>query len=648
MTQKKRFLMLLVVLFSVALAAMFAEAAEAFKYPASWYAPYKTASQMGITKFNQSPYLDQAVAKGELPPVKDRLPVDPPVIEPIENIGKYGGRAIGGAGMFGNYAENLFICDPDFSDKILPNIVRDYLWTADRKTLTIFLRKGLKWSDGVPYTAEEMVFWWKYIFPDPELNPCYEGKTIIDRVSNVRKIDDWTVVFEFSEPNPFFINIHATLGGEDWWWAFNPSHYLKQFYAFSRDDADRLTKMAKDEGMETWRQLFNKKRQRAGDPKKEQLMPTLMPYMCKEKGPNWVLYVRNPYYFQVDPAGNQLPYIDEIYEESMPSAETADMKLLAGELSSGSTALKNLPTFQANAQKGDYRIYLYPNNYGSQCALFFNLTESDPVLRKIFNDIDFRRAVSLSIDRNAINKTLYLGVAKVSNAIIMDSSKTFEPWMTTDYAQYDPTAANKLLDAIGLVDKNKDGVRERPDGKPLQIFFETYTDEHILMIEMMSEMWKKVGLNITLKTEARELYRERAVSNMVQMTANYTQGNDAPFQRAFRLIPGQMSEGDPFPLWTTWVSTGGKQGEEPTEDGKNLMKWFEIMSSSPSPSTRVEYEKKIVTFYTQNLWLIGVLNGVPTPIIVKNNLRNVPATAIIAWDNRWPEVCHPEQYYLEK
>ena len=431
----------------------------------------------GVTAlaYNQSPMLDARVASGELPPVEERLPEEPKVVEPFEEIGQYGGTltllstlpsAFGPEGlMMGTMG--LFTPSNDGMTTV-PNLAKGFKWSEDLKTFTIYLRKGLKWSDGVPFTADDVVFQFEDVYGNDELTPVKPaGWSPGGELLKARKVDDYTVRLEFSIPSPL---MEARLATYQSWQtlAYTPKHYLKKWHIKYNPKADEL---AKEEGYDHWWEAFQFHADcyAMDDPN----VPVPFSYILKKETTNVMLLERNPYFYEVDSAGNQLPYIDKVQIITVSSPEVYGLKVITGEsdFAMQGLSLESYPLYKENEEKGDYRVILSPFFANSELALGFNFNEKDLVLRKIYHNIKFRQALSLAINRDEINETVYFGKAVPCNVAPSPANSYYKKEWGEYYAQYDPKTANHLLDEMGL-ERGKDGFRLRPDGKRLELLIE--------------------------------------------------------------------------------------------------------------------------------------------------------------------------------
>lgn len=594
--------------------------------------------------FHQAPMLRTKVASGELPPVEERLPNEPIVIEPLEEIGQYGGIAHASTvypnGFWDAYGL-LFRWEPfghiarDYKSTA-PNLAKSWELSKDGKTVTIHFRKGVKWSDGVPFTADDIMFWYEDMFLNDELTPskprlwCPGDKPMV-----VEKIDDYTVRFRFSVPYPIvellFAHCHTIT-------MLQPKHYLSQFHP-RYTPMEKLEKMAKEAGFDSWYRLFNEKidmgisfSQRNPD------LPVLTAFRLKEMRPDIILLERNPYYWKVDTEGNQLPYIDKIVIRQLSELESYHTAIVSGKVDIAGTnaSLMNYTLYKENEEKGNYRVLLWQGTYMPEPVFMFNRTSKDPVLRKIFRDKRFSIAMSLAINRKEVNDSLYYGKGTPCQTTYVPQSRYYEEKFAKAYVEYNPEKANRLLDEMGLKwDKNHE-CRLRPDGKELFLTLEGFdTRMWIPVAEMVKEYWGKVGLKITIKPTTGELLQIRAPANEIDlgMFCNDRGTDILGVLNPIYFVPVTAGwENTWCPLWGKWYLTNGKAGEEPPEEPKRLINLWERLKQTMDEDERTRLGKEILQSQAENLWTIGVVGLEPKPVIVSSNMVNYPEEALFGWD----------------
>jgi peptide/nickel transport system substrate-binding protein len=374
------------------------------------------------TEFKEAPMLAELVAKGELPPVEERLSKDPLVVLPIESIGQYGGtwyrgwRGIKDFHCYGriNY-EPMLRWPRDPREGVQPGLAKDWKWSDGGQTLTLYLREGLKWSDGAPFTVDDIIFWWEDIENDTDITTAPHTEWVVaGEPMELEKVDDTTIKLKFAGPNGLAETVGLAFHGNQWplgferFGFFAPRHYLEQFHPKYNADAtyDLFEEMA-------WE--YNPER------------PAMTPWRVTEweAGADHMVASRNPYYWKVDPEGNQLPYIDEVYFYLVEDCSAVESLALAGkiDMQARCMSLSTYPVFLENAAAGDYEAFLWTTASASGLTFFPNQSYSDPAYRELLQDLKFRQALSLAIDRDTLNDIVWLGQATPRTiSVVRDSA----------------------------------------------------------------------------------------------------------------------------------------------------------------------------------------------------------------------------------
>ncbi len=607
------------------------------------------------SQFNEAPMLAARVAAGELPKLEDRLPVaeDVLVIPVVEEIGEYGGtwrRGFSGPGD-GQNMDRVMMDHPLMYDldgaTILPNLLKDWEISADGLTYTFKLRRGMKWSDGEPFTADDFIWANENIVRNEKLNPKKEGRLGFSTYGPVlRKIDDATFTASFTEPQAGFLDEMATyriagytLNGRVGAPLFAPAHFLEQFH---EDFADMtaLESMIEDEGFENWETFFKNKI----DVHKTAESPNVGAWIVTKPntGETWE-FERNPYFYAVDPAGNQLPYIDKIEARLYSDNEVHNLRGIAGEYDFNHRAIEfaKLPVFKENEEKGNYRMILWPGD--ATLAVSFNysyglgdVTETpDPEIRKWLTHTRFKQGMSHAINRPRINELLYFGTG-------LEIQPTFPTWsahypgeeIAKRYTQYDPALASQILDEVGLTEKDSEGFRLRTDGSGDRLTFElTYTSGWTPTnnpAELLKESWAAVGIDVRLKQEEGKLSGERRGGNVQQIHLD----GDVNAREPTGLISGRSA----FPAYSNWYSqrsgsyTLGAVVAEPDQSDTAMWRLVELSDEAAKlryvDRTANYIENQDIT--SEHLYYIGLIGHTASAngtIVVKNNFRNVPDPA---------------------
>jgi len=624
------------------------------------------------TEFNEAPMLAELVEKGELPPVEERLPSEPLVIQPLESIGKYGGtwrRGFTGP-MDGENGNRIVSSDkPLFWDytgtKIMPSLVKDWEVNDDCTVTTLSLRKGLKWSDGEPFTADDWMFWYEDIYGNRDIMPTpIPDLSIEGEEGKMVKVDDYTVAFEFPKPYCLFEEILAgsTLigGGQatrqsrmSTGGAYAPAHYLKQFHPNYADE-EELNKMAQEQGIDNWLNLFKGKMDWQLNPD----LPTVTPWKTSSpiNTPTWILE-RNPFYWAVDTEGNQLPYIDKIVMSLAENTEVLNLRAIAGEYDEQErhTDLQKLPVFLENQEKGDYTVHLDPAFNGSDTTLHVNQCyDADPEVAKWLQNKDFRHALSLGIDRDQLNETFWLGVG-TPGSVVPSEDLPYNPGpeYRTLWATHDPDQANEILDSIGLDKKDDDGFRLRTDGKGrLQIelaavggMFLPYSQH----AEMIRDQWRDIGIDAVVKELERSLAFTRSIADENQIMIWANDGSELLYLFPRHAIPVDPTEAHMGMCYAKWYATNGEEGKEPYPELKKAQDLLRA-AGGLNAEGRIKNAQEIWKIAAEEQWSIGTVGQSPAFMglrIAKNNVGNIPARQVNAQHARTPCTSHPETFFFK-
>ncbi len=622
--------------------------------------------------FNEAPMLAELVKAGKLPPVAQRIPAEPLVWKPLNETGKYGGTwrraftgpADGENGNRINSQDKPLHWSAD-GNKIVPNVAKGYELSEDGKTYTLFLRKGMKWSDGAAFTADDFIFWFEDIYnnaeivptPTPEMRP--KGKP-----GKMVKVDETTVRWDFEVPYFLFEEIMAgdtAMGGGQAvrqsskisFGAYSPAHYLKQFLP-KYSSLDAVNARAKQEGFENWIQMFHFKK----DWQLNTDVPVLGPWRTIRpiNNPIWLME-RNPYYYAVDIEGNQLPYIDRLQMTLGENLEVINLRAMAGDYDEQERHidLGKLPVLLDNQTKGNYKVHLDLGFAGADFLLQVNQSfNADPEIRKWLTSADFRRALSLGIDRDQLNETFWLGVGTPGSPVPGESMpQNPGPEWRKKWSTYEPARANKMLDDIGLTKKDSDGFRLRTDnGERLRIqiiaiqAFQPYPK----MSEMVADQWRKIGIQADVKEMERNLGFTKTRNNEHHIFIWNNGGTELLYLFPRHAIPVDAAEAFMGPLFANYYASGGTQGEKPTDP--NLLKIWDLYTEAAGLKTegRNKNAQEIWKILADQQYGIGTVGQSPAGLgvrIVSNRLGNIAARVCNAQHCRTPGNSHPETWYFK-
>jgi peptide/nickel transport system substrate-binding protein len=619
--------------------------------------------------FKEAPELAALVQQGKLPPVAQRIGQDPLVIQPVHGIGKYGGtmRKVLNGGVndlsfsrFMSGPSGLLVYDYEWKT-IKPNIARSFTVSSDNKTITLQLRRGMKWSDGAPFTADDIIFWKEDILDNEEVHPGLSANLSIGgKQATIEKVDETTVRFVAPQAFPLLLEILATpstdvghsfrfqlgRGGP-----YAPKHYLSKFHPkyVGQAQADRLAAEAKQS---TWAANIKSKL----DYRTNIEVPVIFPWVLKtpETDPTLVVLERNPYSIWVDTDGNQLPYIGAVHHTPVQNADVMLLKTTAGELDFMELQYNSaqLPVLIENQAKGNYKVYLDPEQAGVGISLNLAYNE-DPVLGELYRNVDFRRALSMAIDRNQLNDTFWLGAGTPSSTAPVKENPYYpgDEWRTK-WATLDLAQSNQLLDKVGLTQKDADGFRLRKDGKRLTLSYMAWdlgVVDAAQFGEMVKSHWRKVGVDLNIEPVSIQLATERTLANTAQMSVDNS-ATDHPFFNVGSQVPIGAGTGQLMGVpYGQWLRSGGTQGKEPFAEIKQAWELYNKLTTAATAEDRWQIGKDLTKLAVDNVFAIGVLVGdLSFGIrIGKTTLGNVPERFLNTHVLRSPLTAMAQTYYFK-
>ncbi len=614
------------------------------------------------TKYQGAPMFADAVAAGSLPPVDERVPDEPLVQEVTDSIGRYGGtlrRGFLGPSDHNNYTRVVYDALVRFAPdggEVIPHIAKGWESNDDFSQWTVFLRKGMKWSDGSPFTADDVMFWYESILQNEELMPTLPGwmSNSDGSVVKLEKLDDVSVRWTYEKPNTAFLLDLANKDGADRSinnLAFAPAAYLKEFHP-DFTDAAALQAKVDASGFDTWTQLFAVE----ALPHLSGKRPSTAAWVPKDGSTvaDQVFVIeRNPYYFAVDAEGNQLPYIDDVKFTFFADKETLNLAAIGGEIDMQGRhiAMSNFPVLVENADKGGYRVITYPTFGGSDAVLMFNQTyNNDPGIGEILRNKDFRIAMSYAIDREAIKELAFLGIGEARQGV----PAPFSPYYPGDeyafkYTQLDTAKANDILDGIGLTARDSDGFRLLLNGERMDLeisvvpAFASWADIGQLVVED----WAEVGVRARIEIRERTPHFAMRVSNDLQIEIWNEDTTGFPFSGEPKMDPRSTVSLTLAPLVREWVNSNGASGVEPTPELQRLMDIIDEAKVS-GRERQIELAQELFRIWADNVWEIGTVGLTPMVqgvIVANKKLMNVAEVAGNDWPLRTPGNTRPEQFY---
>jgi peptide/nickel transport system substrate-binding protein len=586
---------------------------------------------MPASKYNEAPMLAALVQAGELPSVDERLPANPAVFDSVEGIGTYGGTMRRGfKGVSDRWGptkmqdDSLVWYTPELDMR--PCIAESWETNDDATEWTFHLRPGMKWSDGAPFDSSAFTWWYENIMSHKAFQGSHVGSTNWSVGSPpawmvVEAPDESTVKFKFTASKALFL-FSLTRQADS---PILPGHYLQQFHLDLAPDAAAVEAAAKEAGFETWDQYFIDRQWFYLNPER----PTVGPWIPKTSlSEELFVMERNPYFWQVDSEGNQLPYIDKVNHRLFESNEVFDLWITSGEIDFQNRHVNtaNFTLYKENEEAGDYHVIV--GVASGHSAIQFNMTTKNERLRELFNQRDFRIAMSLAVNREEMNELIWDGLLTPRQYSPLSSSPQYYPKLSEAYLEYDPDRANELLDGLGLTERDSEGFRLWNDGssEPVSFIIEgtaepgsTGEDE----VQYVATAYAAVGIKATYKYFERSLYTEHYQANEIE--AAWWGGDRTVLPLAAPIIFIGTQPDRPWNVaWGYYREQPDNEIAEAPPDGHWLWTIWEIwdqIAAEPDLDRQTELFTQILDIWAEELPMVGYLGESPALIIAKNGFK---------------------------
>ncbi len=608
----------------------------------------------GGNEWHEAPMLHELVEAGKLPALDQRIPKDPMIEEVVEEIGQYGGdlnyawKGMDDKWKMGNISvECLFRFTPDGTG-LIPNVAKGYDVNSDSTEYTIYLREGMKWSDGVDFDADDVLFYWEHmLIPGTfgkKLYNCYYSvnpETGEKVQSEVEKVDRYTVKVTHAYPFPLFLE-RLTIDNK---WFFAPAHYYKTILPEFVGE-EKALQIANEKGFND----VNSMGKWTGYyywiwPDR----PTIRPWVAKNSPDEaQIIWERNPYYFKTDAEGNQLPYIDRIVLERVEEDNNRDLKAIAGEIDIHDvTSVEKYPLFMENRERGDFRVVKWREPKTESVAL--NQTAEDPALRVLFQDVNFRSGLSVAINREEINEIVYDGWGEPRQASMSEGMANYSEIWTNKLTQYDTDMAARFFDKANLSWDSARKYRTLPDGSDLTLIlhYNSTDGAHVeKSMELVKSYWNAVGIKTVVKGVDRTLFDELKYNNQLEASTNVF----SVFNVALRpdvVVPLRVLT-EWYGSYGLYTSTKGAEGVKPEGDVAALLDNWNKLASATNKEDINKYGDEIMSLHEKNLWMIGYVGNQPKLWVVQNNLRNFPEGLYQTDETRYLGVANPSQFFIRQ
>jgi len=595
----------------------------------------------GVETLIDSPALAAKVAAGELPPLSERLPKSPRLIN-VAAMGRKPGQHGGTMRMLmGDQRDIRFITVYGYTRLVVYDekleLAPDLLERYDVEQGRIFmlrLRPGHRWSDGHPFTAEDFRYWWEDVANNKRLSPGGppQAMVISGQTCRFEILDELTLRYSWDEPNPVFL---PALAGSQPLDIAMPAHYLKQFHERYADKA-ALAEKVRTVRVRDWGSLHERfsRRYRPENPD----LPTLDPWRNTTAIPaERFSFVRNPYFHRIDENGRQLPYVDEV-TFTIGSSALIPAKTAAGDsdLQARYLAFADYTFLKDAAKRMNFQVHLWKRAEGASFALMPNLNAIDPVWRDLNRDVRYRRALSLAINRRDINRVIFFGLAKESGNTALPESPLYDAALAGLYMTPDLAEANRLLDEIGLIKRDGEGIRHFPDGRRLEFTIETAgaSTNETDILDLIKQDFIAIGLKIHPRSSQLDVFRRRILSGQTVMSG-WTGMDNALV--AAEMEPDALAPTSPaqfnWPRWGQHFESNGREGEAPDlPEVKELVALYRAWRHSATHQERRQIWQTMLKINAEQLFTIGVVNATLQPVVFSNTLRNVPEKGLFSFE----------------
>ncbi len=616
----------------------------------------------------ESPILSELAEEGSIPPVNERVGPEPVVMRGVEGVGAYGGAWRRLAGSDGDVSTvgwrlsytTLVRWSPE-GPPIVPHLAREWTISDDFREFTFYLRKGLRWSDGEPFTADDIQFWYewevKYFDLLPSLLRGVKG------MGRVEKVDEHTIKFIFDEPNVLFLErlaSSATAPGYTFGEYCLPKHYLSRVHP-EIGDQELIARLMKELKLSSSRALYMRLKDWK-NPDHPRLWPWVLSHDTNSAP---YVFVRNPFYYAVDPQGNQLPYLDRLVVEVRPSTMFG-LTAATGQVTMQDRFIRyeDHVLLMSSAEQNGYDVYHWYNGSRSPFAIFPVINRRvDPERpetlwkHQLLNDRRFRQALSYAINREDIISALFNGQTEPAQLDPGRDSPFFSEKLYKSFTEHNPARANELLDEVGLTRRDSEGYRTFPDGSRMTWYlnFTDYTNND--PAQFVIDDWAEVGIRCVQRLRSRLLFNAEKAAREHDFTVWMGESEFMPLVEARNFVP-TYTESFYAPGFGMWFLNGGLVGNslaeragavEPPLDHP-LRRNMEILSEiyvTVDPEKRRELFRQIQESNAEELWIINICSPPPQLVVVKNGFRNVPRMSAFSTVVQSPGNAGIETYYWE-
>lgn len=595
---------------------------------------------MALPEYHEPDWVADMVAAGKLPPVKDRLPAKPLVwMEQgmADGIGEYGGilRHVSGgrpqgwnwmAGQhqgWGGLSKGTQMCllrtgpmwilDPERVEP-LPRLATDWEWSEDGHQLTMNLLEGARWSDGDLFDSEDVMFMWEDNIVDTSV-PSRMEASALGANTKLEALGPYQIRWTFEQAFPALnldkMSYISLCPG--------PSHILKPMHPRYNKDA-------------TYESYLN------GLPADRLPWVTMAPWVATEYKPDEIIvFRRNPYFSAVDSAGNQLPYLDEVqYKLSTWEDRTIQTASGSADMSNMENPSIYLETLQ-RTQDPDFANTVYWGPRALHWRVDMNLSttcgvrdDRDAKLRELFRKLDFRKAVTHAVDREAAGQALVRGPFTHPFAGGLHTDTEFYQSDMVNYFPYDLERAKELIASLGLVDTDGDGYVNWEDGANVDIVlgYSTQRTTDASLADSFISMMQEAGLNVIGKSTPKLVRDWRDTCEWDWLMDR----GDREYNVPTRNLDNLSTITHRTPVWHMGTAEAPQVKMDFELELEALMT---SVRTEPNPAARSEIFRKYNRIFTENVYNIGI-STVPPALLMNRRFQNVPVgTPVLLY--QWSE-----------
>jgi peptide/nickel transport system substrate-binding protein len=607
----------------------------------------------------EAPMLAAQVAAGTLPPLEQRLPAERDImVETMTGTGSYGNHlTFAHQGRTSQWYYGMIGEEPLFrftlQGTVEPNVAKGYTVNANATEYTIYLRQGMKWSDGVPFTADDCIFFYeKMILPRTFGNAiynCYYSTNPVTKertLCKMEKVNDYELKVTFANPSPNFLELVAI----DTKWMFAPAHYYKKLLPEFIGEAAAAAK-AKERGFADTAALG---RQTGYYHWNNIDRPQLRPWIVtNDVDSDLMIMRRNPYYWKTDAEGRQLPYMDELHFIRYSDENQRVLMVMSGDIDvAPGLPYTSIAALKQNERAGGYRLLTWNNlDWSGNGNLIFNQSSEDPKLRSLFANREFRHAVSISADRKEMAELISDGWSVPRQAAPSEEGMGYSKAWAEKWTEYNPQEAKRLLEQNVGLKMGADGYYTFPDGSRLvlEIMSADSSSEAARAAELLTEKYlKNIGIRSTFSVRERGYIDEQTRANKLNVVMNSSYGINT-INIALRpdsLVPVRNNFSPWYGAFGTWFATNGESGEAPTGEILTLVNLYREMSAATSKEQINQIALRMLKLHENNLWEIGFLSPTPTLVTVNSDLKNFLEKGLWCDEFRQLGIAHPAIWYL--